>query len=200
MSLDELERAAQQARAAAEAAGEPFPPYVPWPKGPRQSDQLAAPAPDKIAGQVLATKVLTTGDLIAYCSPAKLALGVSARAIAGQVDASWSRKAVWGLGRRIVDGVLTESVALRCEHPDGRSVLFLWTRPPANPALMVALWSLGVMACLLRPWAVAAVLVALPTTKWTSAMVMTWERLAPGRITQPRPIPSAEAKKIIREG
>ncbi len=155
---------------------------------------------------MLANRKMAPLEAAAYCSPAKGALGITKELPYGQVAIPWVAGAVWGLGRRDHDGALTESVALKAEHADGRSVLFLWTRPPANVPLLVALgrwghWVAQVEAAPMAAWApIAAVLARLPDKSWTSAGALAWKRTGPGRVSMPRPIPSAAAKKMIREG
>jgi len=162
--------------------------------------QAPAPPVDPHAGVVLAGKALTTGDVMTYCTPAKGALGITAKAITGQVGPDWQRRIRWGLGRRLADGKVTESVALHFEHPDGRSRLFLWTRTPAPVALLVALTdAIGVVGSL-RPWLILAVLDQLPGKSWDLALSVGWTRDPDdGHPTDvPRPIPSATIKKEIR--
>jgi len=209
-TLAELERAAQQAREAAEAAGEPWPPYVPMPVGPKPAEHRE-PVVDKIVGTVLANVDMQPRDAARLCSALGLTFGITKPKPHGQVHPSWSWRIIWGLGRRNHDGLLTESLALKCEHPSGRNVLWVWTRTPPNVALLLAaltppsaLGRTGPHHADYMPplwWPVlAALLRALPSTKWTSSMVLEWTRLGPGRITQPEPIASTEARKIIRIG
>lgn len=198
--LAELERAAQQAREAAERAGEPWPPYVPMPVGPKPPEHRE-PVVDKIAGTVLANRELVDVELIEMCGPAKLVLGVNKDHPHGQVGAGWTCRARWGLGRRNHDGALTESVALRFEHSTQSRgfLLWVWTRRPANVPLLWCLEAAIRMAPLWPP-TLAAVLRQLPSTKWTAEPVLGWKSTWECRITQPMPMLSSEAKKIIRIG
>ena len=200
--LAELERAAQQAREAAERAGEPWPPYVPMPVGPKPPE-VREPVVDKIAGTVLANVELQPRDAARLCSPLGLVFGFTLKAPHGAVADGWSWRIRWGLGRRNHDGALIESVALRFEHstPSRGFLLWVWTRTPANVPLLLALS--GLLApqwWLTGPGTVLAMLRLMPSTKWTASPVLEWKATGPGRITQPEPIASTEAKKIIRIG
>jgi hypothetical protein len=167
--------------------------------------QAPPPPVDPHAGVVLAGKAFTTGDIVTYCTPAKAALGITQKIITGQVGPDWRYRARWGLGRRLVDGKVTESVVLHFEHPDGRSRLFLWSRTPANPVLMVALSR--ELGCVIAEcddgssWPViTAVLDQLPGKSWDLALSVGWTRDPySGRPTDiPRPMPSAAIKKEVR--
>jgi hypothetical protein len=156
---------------------------------------------------VLAGKAFTTGDIVTYCTPAKAALGITQKIITGQVGPDWRHRARWGLGRRLADGKVTESVALHFEHPDGRSRLFLWSRTPAPVALLLAALVPPVqlsnrpdgMAPLWWP-SLAAVLALLPSKSWDLVLSVGWTRDPhDGHPTDiPRPMPSAAIKKEVR--
>lgn len=145
-------------------------------------------------------------QLVALCSPAKLALGVTAKTPRGQLGLGWRWWAWHGFGINGATGAITESLLLRLERQTTlppRGVLFQWKRPTPDPRLM---WALGHVATgVWSHWdpegwtAVPTVLAQLPAPDWTSELCATWNlggHLRPDDI--PRAVPSARAKEEIR--
>lgn len=145
-------------------------------------------------------------ELVALCSPAKLALGVTAKTPRGQLGLGWRWWAWHGFGITGATGAITESLLLRLERQTTlppRGVLFQWKRPTPDPRLMQALdWLMrpSAVRAWVEPWpTVAAVLAQLPAPDWTSELCATWNlggHLRPDDI--PRAVPSAKAKEEIR--
>lgn len=164
------------------------------------------------ADRVLSTRRIANmggglDQLVALCSPAKLALGVTAKTPRGQLGLGWRWWAWHGFGITGATGAITESLLLRLERQTTlppRGVLFQWKRPVSDPRLIAGLvWSAHRRAMFGYDgivWPVlATALAALPCACWESELCATWNlggHLRPDDI--PRAVPSAKAKEEIR--
>lgn len=150
-----------------------------------------------VPGVVLHNRsVDTIAELVALCSPAKGALGVTLPTPAGRLGRGWRWGAAHGAGIDPTTGIIRESVALRLER-DGRSALFLWARPVPDPRLVLALTdSLGRIGDRIR--AVMALMIApyLPTAGWEKVLTTTWNRGPTGR---PDDVPRAESSAAVQK-
>lgn len=160
------------------------------------------PAPPSYPDRILAHwAVHDPAELVAVCSPAKLALGVTLDFPTGQVGPGWRWWARLGFGIRGADGAITQSVALKFHHRErDRRALFYWTRPVPDPRLILAAivppgrtgaHSYDGMAPLWWP-SLAAVLGQLPDPTWTSELTTAWTD------DMPRKVASADVKREIR--
>jgi hypothetical protein len=212
-----LQREAQDARERAEAAGEPFADYVPWPKGEKPAELDEVPAdvtPTSVA--LFSRPVDDVAALIHLVPPAKLALGArktkdgAYSMVDGGLGPGWRFATRHGMGYDPASGRIGESVALHLEHPDGRSGLFVWARQVPHPVVLLAalvapsrLGRTGPRHADYMPplwWpTLAAVLAQLPTPSWKTAGTWRWTRRPDGRPDDtPRRTPSPDLKKEIR--
>lgn len=156
-------------------------------------------------------------EVVELCNPAKLALGVTAKAPNGQLGHGWRWWALHGFGLNGTTGTITESLALRCEHryveqpqylapavtnAPPRGALFFWVRPVPDPRVMAcmpffAYW--GRANDWLWPM-FAAVLRHLPHPTWRSELTTSWAIGPDGRPDDlPRSQASADVKAMVRE-
>jgi hypothetical protein len=170
----------------------------------------AGPAAPVYPDRVLAHRIIREpAELIALCSPAKLALGVTKKDPGGQLGEGWSWRAYRGFGIRGADGRISESVLLHLWR-GRRRALFSWDRQVPDPRLMLAalvpptpLGRTGprhadYMAPLWWP-SLAAVLALLPDPSWSTWLSTTWTIGPDGRPDDiPRARPSADIRKEIR--
>lgn len=157
-----------------------------------------------VPGRVLHNRsVDTIAELVALCSPAKAALGVTLQTPAGRLGRGWRWGAAHGAGIDPSTGIIRESVALRLERDD-RSALFLWARVVPDPRLVLPLFAgaagFARMGLLLYHWTtIRAVLALLPTGGWEKVITTTWDRDPSGRPDDvPRAEPSAAVQKEVQ--
>jgi hypothetical protein len=160
-------------------------------------------------GRVLCNVPVTDqAELVALCSPAKGALGITKTTPNGRLGRGWFWAARHGYGVRLDDGLISESVALKLQNST-RGALFLWVRPAPSVAVLLAAVvppvTLGRggprhadgMAPLWWP-SLTAVVDALPKPEWKSTFTGAWTLNQDGRPDDlPRAMPSAAVKREV---
>ena len=211
------------ARRLAESAAEPWPPYAPSPANVsllKRSDhvrdlrlsswyehvqalrrkaaaKVTARGADAPPDRLLACEILDNlPTLVALCSPAKGALGVTRATPAGRLADGWTWRAAHGFGIRGRDGLITESVRLLIYRPPVgpkvRGAVFLWTRPVPDPRLVHGIAKAAWVA--LSPTFAAAVAL-LPAPRWTAALSSIYDYTGTGRLAD---VPVAVAQAAIK--
>lgn len=154
------------------------------------------PEPDA-PGQVLFNvEVASISELVALCSPAKGALGVTLKTPQGRTGWRWI--ALHGAGYNAGTGKIQESLLLRMDRGDDRCALFLWFREVPDPVLMEAItdeWIPGT-ASPSGWWWLPAVLALLPGPTWEKVLTTTWTAGASGR---PDDIPRAMGSAAVQQ-